>query len=101
MKSFRKNSMEKKWLRNNIPHLELERRKTNEWYTKAKIKKCVQEGVAAHVLNAVDYTKTVRLPSKSTEIQLEWTEKMVKRKEMRQWIKINPSRVVIWKGREK
>ena len=39
--------------------------------TKAKIKKCVQEGVAAHVLNAVDYTKTVRLPSKSTEIQLE------------------------------
>lgn len=76
--------MEKKRLRNNIPHLELERevrsrRMWNKWYAKAKIKKCVQEGVAANVLNVADHTKTVSTPSKSNwnewnSIGMNWKE---------------------------
>lgn len=46
------------------------------------------------MLKAVDYTKTVRLPAKA--LKFNWNElKTVKRKEMRQWIKINQLRVVI------
>ena len=65
---------------------------------KPRGKKCVQDLVAVHVLNAADSIKTVISPERGNfaqwggagvqwnEIHLEQVEKTVKSKEMRQWL---------------